>query len=61
MKLRITTTVAPGDDYTGGAAISGVFGGPPFPSTTYAPVPESGRYAYLCPIHPGMAGVVDVE
>lgn len=36
MKLRITTTVAPGDDYTGGAAISGVFGGPPFPSTTYA-------------------------
>lgn len=55
-------TIPPGDDYTGGAAISGVFGGPPFPSTTYAlRFPEAGRYAYLCPIHPGMAGVVNVE
>lgn len=55
-------TIPPGDDYTGGAAISGVFGGPPFPSTTYAlTFPDPGRYAYLCPIHPGMAGVVEVE
>lgn len=55
-------TIPPGDDYTGGAAISGVFGAPPFPSTTYAlRFPEAGRYAYLCPIHPGMAGVVNVE
>ncbi|HSJ43138.1 MAG TPA: hypothetical protein VK923_00455 [Euzebyales bacterium] len=43
-------------------AISGVFGGPPFPSTTYAlRFPQPGRYAYLCPIDPGMAGVVNVE
>jgi len=55
-------TIPPGDDYTGGAAISGVFGAPPFPSTTYAlRFPDPGRYAYLCPIHPGMAGVVEVE
>jgi plastocyanin len=55
-------TIPPGEEYTGGEAISGVFGNPPFPSTTYAlTFPEPGRYAYLCPIHPGMAGVVEVE
>jgi plastocyanin len=55
-------TIPPGEAYTGGAAISGVFGGPPFPSTTYAlRFPDPGRYAYLCPIHPGMAGVVEVQ
>lgn len=55
-------TIPSGGEYTGGAAISGVFGGPPFPSTTYAlTFPDPGRFAYLCPIHPGMAGVVEVE
>jgi plastocyanin len=55
-------TIEPGGDYTGGAAISGVFGAAPFPSTTYAlRFPEPGRYTYVCPIHPGMAGVVEVS
>jgi plastocyanin len=55
-------TIEPGGEYTDGPAISGVFGAPPFPSTTYAlRFPEPGRYTYLCPIHPGMAGVVEVN
>jgi plastocyanin len=55
-------TIPPGEDYATGPAISGVFGNPPFPSTTYAlRFPEPGRYTYLCPIHPGMAGVVEVN
>ena len=55
-------TIAPGADYTGEPAISGVFGNPPFPSTTYAlRFPEEGRFPYYCPIHPGMAGVVEVS
>jgi plastocyanin len=55
-------TIPPGEAYTEGPAISGVFGNPPFPSTTYAlRFPDPGRYSYLCPIHPGMAGVVDVQ
>jgi plastocyanin len=55
-------TIEPGGDYTDGPAISGTFGAPPFPSTTYAlRFPEPGRYTYLCPIHPGMAGVVEVN
>ena len=54
-------TVAPGGEYIGGSAVSGVFGNPPFPSTTYAlRFPDPGRYTYLCPIHPGMAGVIEV-
>ena len=55
-------TIPPGGDYTGGPAISGVFGNPPFPATTYAlRFPDPGRYTYLCPIHPGMAAVIDVN
>lgn len=55
-------TIPPGEEYTGGPAISGVFGNPPFPATTYAlTFPDAGRFTYLCPIHPGMAGVVEVE
>jgi plastocyanin len=55
-------TIEPGGDYTDGPAISGVFGAPPFPATTYAlRFPEPGRYTYLCPIHPGMAGVIEVN
>jgi plastocyanin len=55
-------TIPPGEAYTDGPAISGVFGAPPFPATTYAlRFPDPGRYTYLCPIHPGMAGVVEVE
>ena len=55
-------TIPPGEDYATGPAISGVFGNPPFPSTNYAlRFPEPGRYTYLCPIHPGMAGVVEVN
>jgi plastocyanin len=55
-------TIPPGGDYTDGPAISGVFGAPPFPATTYAlRFPDPGRYTYLCPIHPGMAGVVEVQ
>jgi plastocyanin len=54
-------TIPPGGDYGGGSAVSGVFGSPPFPTTTYAlRFPSAGEYSYVCPIHPGMAGVVEV-
>jgi plastocyanin len=52
-------TVPSGSDYRGGFAISGVIGAL-FPSQTYAlRFPDPGRYVYLCPIHPGMAGIVE--
>lgn len=53
---------APGGDYTGGFAISGVFGHAPFPTTTYAlRFPKPGKYRFFCPIHPGMAGEISVS
>ena len=55
-------TIPPGGEYTDGTAISGVFGKPPFPATTYSlRFSDPGRYPYVCPIHPGMGGVVDVS
>jgi len=55
-------TVAPGSDYSGGDAVSGLFGAkPPFPADSYAlRFPTPGTYHYICAIHPGMAGVVQV-
>jgi len=54
-------TIPPGGNYTGVEAISGAFANPPFATTTYAlRFPNAGSYSYVCPIHPGMAGVVDV-
>lgn len=55
-------TLASGSSYSGGLAVSGLFGGKPFPSTTYAlRFPTAGTYSYICAIHPGMAGVITVQ
>jgi plastocyanin len=55
-------TVAPGSDYTKGDAVSGLFGSrPPFPADGYVlRFPTPGKYTYICAIHPGMAGTVEV-
>ena len=55
--------VASGKDFPGGYAHSGLFGPPPeFPSTTFSlKFTKKGSYPYLCVLHPGMGGVVQVE
>jgi plastocyanin len=51
-----------GSAYTGGQAVSGLFGARPFPSTSYAlKFTTAGKYPYICAIHPGMAGEVEVK
>jgi plastocyanin len=51
-----------GSAYTSGLAVSGLFGSRPFPSTSYAvKFTTAGTYKYICAIHPGMAGVVEVK
>jgi plastocyanin len=53
-------SLASGSEYTGGFAISGAIGAGA-PSQVYAlRFPKPGRYAYICPIHPGMAGMIEV-
>jgi plastocyanin len=55
-------TVAPGSDYRGGDAVSGLIGGRPFPADGFSlRFPAAGTYPYTCNIHPGMAGVVQVR
>ena len=55
-------SLASGSSYSGGLAVSGLIGGKPFPSSTYAlKFPTAGSYPYTCAIHPGMAGVITVQ
>jgi plastocyanin len=54
-------TIASGSAYASGLAHSGLFGGPPFPSSSFAlRFPNAGTYTYTCSIHPGMVGKVEV-
>jgi plastocyanin len=55
-------TLAPGSAYAGGLAVSGLIGGKPFPSNSFAlKFTTAGSYPYTCAIHPGMAGVITVQ
>lgn len=53
----------PGGDYTGGFAHSGFIGASPFfPTDSYSlRFAKPGSYSYMCILHPGMAGVVNVS
>ncbi|HEV8624797.1 MAG TPA: plastocyanin/azurin family copper-binding protein [Acidimicrobiia bacterium] len=54
--------VKAGGKFAGGVAHSGVFGPkPPFPTDSFSLVfTKPGKYPYLCLLHPGMAGTVQV-
>lgn len=54
--------VKPGSAYEGGLAHSGLFGPAPFlPIDSYSlKFTKPGTYPYVCVLHPGMAGQVDV-
>ena len=50
-----------GGRYTGGLAHSGLLGPRPFPADSYSLVfAKPGTYSYVCVLHPGMAGQVEV-
>ena len=55
--------VASGKPFPGGYAHSGLFGpGPVFPADSFSlTFTRKGSYPYLCILHPGMGGVVEVE
>ena len=55
--------VKSGGRFAGGVSHSGIFGPPPDGKTdTFSLVfTKSGKYAYLCLLHPGMAGTVEVS
>jgi plastocyanin len=52
----------PGGEYSSGLAVSGSSGGRPLPASGYSlRFTAAGTYPSTCPIHPGMAGVVEVR
>jgi plastocyanin len=55
--------VKSGGKYAGGESHSGIFGPPPDGLTdTFAlTFTKTGKYPYLCLLHPGMAGTVEVS
>ncbi len=53
--------VAPGGRYRSGFAYSGFIGPAPFPTDTYSlTFTKPGIYDYVCLLHPGMTGTVEV-
>jgi hypothetical protein len=52
-----------GSDYSGGIAHSGSIGPrPEFPSTSFSlKLIKAGSYGYVCILHPGMWGFVEVK
>jgi plastocyanin len=53
--------VASGARYAGGFAHSGLIGVQPFPAESFSLVfTKAGTYPYVCVLHPGMAGQVEV-
>ena len=59
----IATGVKSGGKFAGGVSHSGIFGPPPDGQTETFTLTftKAGQYAYLCLLHPGMAGTVEVS
>ena len=55
--------VRSGGQFTGGESHSGIFGPPPdgLTDTFTLTFTKAGKYPYLCLLHPGMAGTVEVS
>ena len=62
-KAFLPTGAKSGSRFAGGVAHSGMFGPTPaFPTDTFSlSFTKPGRYPYLCLLHPGMAGTVEVS
>ena len=59
----IPTGVKSGGKFAGGVSHSGIFGPPPdgLTDTFSLTFTKAGQYPYLCLLHPGMAGTVEVS